>query len=170
MKKRSFLFFTVCALTILCACAPKPRMEELLSYQSPGTEMTLRITDTETFHVTLYIREDETVFTFTDEKREGICYHMDADGKISMSFDGVKIPIAPSDDLKCKAWFALFSIKPGETIWKIKRESAGGIALFVCRDGEITLRIDEASGLPLQIESKGITIDVLSCRTSQQTE
>ena len=167
MKKRSIFLITVFALILFASCTPKPSMEDLLSYQRPGTEMSLRITDAETFLATLYILENETVLTFTDEKREGISYRIDRDGNIQMSYDNVSIPIDPSDELKCKKWFSLFSITPGETIWRIKRETAGGLALFTCSDGKITLRIDESTALPLRIETKSITVDVLSCKTKQ---
>ena len=161
MKKiRLFCFFAV-ALLFLTACTPKPNMETLLSYQAPGTEMTIRITDTETFYAKIKIAENEASIVFTDEKREGIAYRMDRDGQICMFFEDVEIPLASSDDLKCKEWFALFSIPHGDNIWKIKRETLGGIDVYVCRDEKITLYIDAASGLPLKIETEGIVIDVL---------
>ena len=164
MKKiRLFCFFAV-ALFLLTACSPKPNMETLLSYQAPGTEMTLRITDTEIFYAKLKIAENETSIVFTDERREGISYRMDRDGQIYMFFEEVQIPLAPSDELKCKDWFALFSIPHGDNIWKIKREMLGGIDVYVCRDEKITLYIDASSGLPLKIESDGIVIDVLEAR------
>jgi len=167
MIKRIFLALLVCILLLSAACAPKPNMETLLSYQSPGTEMTLAITDTESFRAKLRILENEKVLTFTDEKREGITYRLDQGGNLRMCYDDVEIPLDPSDELKCKRWFALFAIPAGEAIWKIRRETAGGIELFVCRDGRITLWIDAASGFPLRIESGNVSIDVLSCRSEE---
>lgn len=161
MKRKGLFCFFAVALLLLTACTPKPNMETLLSYQSPGTELLLRITDTEIFSAKLTIAENETSIVFTDEKREGISYRMDRDGRIYMFFDDVQIPLAPSDELKCKDWFALFSIPHGDNIWKIKRETLGGIDVYVCRDERITLYIDTASHLPLRIESEGIVIDVL---------
>ena len=161
MKKRLLLFFFAVTLLLLTACAPKPNMETLLSYQAPGTEMLLRITDTEVFSAKLIIAENETLIVFTDEKRAGISYRVDRDGQIYMFFDDVLIPLAPSDELKCKDWFALFSIPSGDNIWKIKRETLGSIDVYVCRDEKITLYIDAASGFPLKIETDGIVIDVL---------
>ena len=164
MKKILLLFFFAVTLFLLTACSPKPNMETLLSYQVSGTEMTLRITDTEVFHAKLTIAEKETVIVFTDERREGISYRMDRDGQIYMFFEDVQIPLAPSDELKCKDWFALFSIPSGDNIWKIKSETVGGINVYVCRDEKITLYIDAVSGFPLKIESEGIVIDVLEAR------
>ena len=164
MKKMAVFFLLVLSL-ILSACSPKPNMETLLSYQSAGTEMTLCITDAEMFRVRLKITETDTVLTFTDEKREGISYRMDQKGEVFMFFDDVQIPLAPSDEVKCKDWFALFMIPSGENIWKIKRETLGGISVYVCCDGRITVFIDATTGLPLRIESGRITVDVLSCQT-----
>lgn len=161
MKRKGLFCFFAVALLLLTACTPKPNMETLLSYQSPGTELLLRITDTEIFSAKLTIAENETSIVFTDEKREGISYRMDRDGRIYMFFDDVQIPLAPSDELKCKDWFALFSIPHGDNIWKIKRETLGGIDVYVCRDERITLYIDAASGSPLKIEFEEIVIDVL---------
>ena len=164
MKTISLICFFAVALVLLTACTPTPNMEELLSYQAPGTEMSLRITDTEIFHAKIKIAENETSIVFTDEKREGISYRMDRDGQICMFFDDVQIPLASSDELKCKEWFALFSIPHGDNIWKIKRETLGGIDVYVCRDEKITLYIDASSDLPLKIESNGIVIDVSEAR------
>ncbi len=161
MKRKGLFCFFAVALLLLTACTPKPNMETLLSYQSPGTELLLRITDTEIFSAKLTIAENETSIVFTDKKREGISYRMDRDGRIYMFFDDVQIPLAPSDELKCKDWFALFSIPHGDNIWKIKRETLGGIDVYVCRDERITLYIDAASGSPLRIEFEEIVIDVL---------
>ena len=161
MKRRGLFCFYAVALFLLTACTPKPNMETLLSYQSPGTELVLRITDTEVFSAKLTIEKNETAIVFTDEKREGISYRMDRNGQIYMFFDDVLIPLAPSDELKCKDWFALFAIPSGDNIWKIKHETLGGIDVYACRDEKITLYIDAASGLPLKIEAEGIVIDVL---------
>ena len=164
--KKLFLITPLLFALMFSACAPKPNMEALLSYQQAGTEMELRITDTEIFYADLKITEEAVILTFTDEKREGISYRMDKSGGIFLFYEDVEIPLDPSDELKCKDWLALFSIPTGENIWRIKRETIGGIAVFVCRDERITLYIDAASGFPLRIENEGIQIDILS---SQKT-
>lgn len=166
MKRRILFCFFAAALLLLTACAPKPNMETLLSYQKSGTEMTLRITDGEIFHAKIKIAEKETSIIFTDEKREGISYRTDQNGQIHMFYEDVHIPLAPSDELKCKDWFALFAIPSGDNIWKIKHQTLGGIGVYVCRDEKITLYIDATSGLPLKIESEGIVIDVLEAKTN----
>ena len=160
--KKKFLIASLFLALILTACSPKPNMEALLSYQQAGTEMKLRITDKEVFHADLKITEEAVILTFTDEKREGISYRMDKSGAILLFYEDVEIPLDPSDELKCKDWLALFSISTGENIWKIKRETMGGIAVFVCRDERITIYIDAASGFPLRLEADGVQIDVLS--------
>ena len=166
MKKiLSFCFFAL-ALFLLTSCAPKPNMEQLLSYQVPGTEISLCIKDGEIFRGKLKMGENDVVFTFTDEKREGISYRMDKSGKLWMFFEDVEIPLDPSDELKCKDWLSLFCIPSGDNIWKIRRETVGGIAVYVCRDEKITIYIDAASGFPLKIESDGIAIDILDVKTN----
>ena len=164
MKKRLIVFLLSLSV-LLCACSPKPNMEALLSYQRAGTEMILRITDGEVFNARLSINEADAVLVFTDKKREGISYRTDKNGQIFLFFEDVEIPLAPSDELKCKDWFSLFAIPAGDNIWKIKRETLGGIAVYTCRDERITLYIDAATGMPLKIESGRITVDVLSCKT-----
>jgi hypothetical protein len=141
-------------------------METLLSYQRPGTEMSLRITDGTVFLAELKLTRDGSVLTFTDSEREGISYRADPDGRIYMFYEDVEIPIDPSDELKCRDWLALFDIPADENIWRIKKESLGGIAVYVCRDGRITLYLDAASGLPLRLEADGVQIDVLSASTN----
>ena len=164
MKKR-IVFLILAIPLLLCACSPKPNMETLLSYQRAGTEMTLCITDTEIFRAKLTINEADVILTFTDKGREGIAYRMDGEGNLFMFFEDTEIPLAPSDELKCKEWLSLFRIASGDNIWKIKRETVGGIAVYVCRDERITLYIDAASLLPLKVEYGEIAIDILSCET-----
>ena len=164
MKKILFFCFFALVLLFLTACSPKPNMEDLLSYQKAGTEMSLRITDREIFYAKLKITENEVILTFTDEKREGISYGLDKNGRLRMFFEDVQIPLDPSDELKCKDWLALFSIPCGDNIWKIKRETVGGIAVYACRDEKITIYVDAASGFPLKLESEGIVIDVLEAK------
>ena len=164
MKKRSFFSLLAIAMLFLSACAPKPNMEDLLSYQKAGTELSLRITDAEIFHADLRITENGLSLTFTDEKREGISYGMDKNGQLRMFFEDVEIPLVPNDELKCKDWLTLFDINCGDNIWRIKRDTVGGISVYVCRDERITLYIDATSGLPLKIESGNIAIDVLKAR------
>ena len=165
--KKKFLIASLFLALILTACSPKPNMETLLAYQRAGTEMTLCITDTETFRARLTVTETDVILTFTDKNREGISYRMDGEGNLFMFFEDTEIPLAPSDELKCKEWLSLFRIASGDNIWKIKRETVGGIAVYVCRDERITLYIDAASLLPLKIEYGRITMDILSCETEQ---
>jgi len=167
MKKITACLMAFCMLSCFCSCMPKPNMEELLSYQQPGAEYSLRITDGEIFYADLMIGEGEMCLTFTDEKREGVSFRLRKDGALSLFFEETEIPLAPSELVKCKRWFSAFSVSASENVWKIKKETLGGIALYVCRDGIFTLYIDAASGLPLKIESGGMTVDVLSHKTRE---
>ena len=143
-------------------------MEALLSYQRAGTQCSLRITDGEVFYADLEITEKEMRLVFTDEKREGISYRLQKNGTVSLFYEDTEIPLADSDLVKCKRWFSAFSVSAGENIWKIKKETLGGISLFVCKDGVFTLYIDASTGLPLKIEAENMTVDVLSCKASEK--
>lgn len=161
MKKIKFFLTFLCAVLFFCACSPKPNMESLLDYQRPGARMSLSITDGSVFLAELQLTEDGATLTFTDSAREGISYRADKSGGVCMFYEDVEIPLDPSDELKCKDWFALFAIPADENIWRIKQETLGGIAVYVCRDGRITLYLDAATGLPLRIETEDVQIDVL---------
>ena len=164
MKKRIVFLLVLCVSLFFCACSVKPSMEKLLSYQRAGTECTLRITDGEVFYANLQISEKEMRLTFTDEKREGISYLLKKDGTLSLFYEDTEIPLTESELLKSKRWFSLFSVSAGENIWKIKKEILGGISVYVCKDGVLTLYIDASTGLPLKMEAGNVTIDVLSCQ------
>jgi hypothetical protein len=168
MKKRIAFLLIFCISFLLVSCSGKPNMEELLSYQRMGAEFALRITDGEVFYVNLKISEKEMRLTFTDEKREGISYRLQKNGTVSLFYEDTEIPLADSDLVKCKRWFAAFSVSAGENIWKIKKEKLGGISVYVCKDGVFTFYIDAATELPLKIEAGNMIIDVLSCEISEK--
>ena len=168
MKKIIAFLLLLGMLSAFCACSGKPNMEELLTYQRPGAVYSLRITDGEIFYADISIWEKEMRLTFTDEKRQGVSYRLGADGVISLFFEDTEIPLDSSELLKCKRWFSAFSVSAGENIWKIKKETLGGIALYVCRDGVFTLYIDAVSGLPLKIEAGNMRIDVLACERNEK--
>ena len=162
MKKIIAFLLILCVTACFFSCSAKPNMEELLSYQRSGSEYSLRITDGEVFYADLVIEEKEMRLTFTDEKREGISYRLREDGTISLFFEDTEIPLAPSELVKCRKWFSVFCISAGDNIWKIKKETLGGISLYVCRDGVFTLYIDAATGSPLKMETGNVTVDVLA--------
>ena len=168
MQKRIAFLLILWISLFLVSCSVKPNMADLLSYQRPGTECSLRITDGEVFYVDLKISEKEMALTFTDEKRKGISYRLQKNGTVSLFYEDTEIPLTDSELIKCKRWFSAFSVSAGENIWKIKKETLGGISLFVCKDGLFTLYIDASTKLPLKIEADNMTIDVLSCEISQQ--
>lgn len=161
MKKFGFLcFFAV--IFFFTACAPTPSMSELLLYQTEEKEMALRLTDGGTvFHAKLQHKENELFLIFTDEARKDIGYRMDTDGKIFMVCGDFEIAVTDDAYLRCKEWFSLFRLTAGDTIWKIKKETLGGIDVFVCHDGMITIYTDCNTRIPLKITKGDITVDVL---------
>lgn len=168
MKKIVAFLMILCMIPVLCACSGKPNMEDLLSYQRPGMKYSLRIADREVFLADLEITEKEMHLIFTDEKRKGISYRLRENGVVSLFYEDTEIPLAESELVKCKRWFSAFSVSANENIWKIKKETLGGISLYVCKDGLFTLYIDAVSKLPLKIEAGNMTIDVLSCEAEEK--
>ena len=64
--------------------------------------------------------------------------------------------------LKAEKWVSLFALS-ADALWKISRDTTGGISVYVCSCHDITLYIDAASRLPLKMISGTTEIDVLSC-------
>ena len=162
MKKRKFLWFLplVC---ILCACAPTPNMGELLTYQTEIQRMSVRITDGKTVFLAEITRtEDILSLAFTDDEREDIGYRMDKSGTIVMNYGDFEIIMTDGEYLKCRDWFSLLNLSASETIWRIKKETLGGIEVFVCHDGMVTVYIDCETRKPLKIEKGDISIDILA--------
>ncbi|MBQ8495918.1 MAG: hypothetical protein IJ489_00480 [Clostridia bacterium] len=139
-------------------------MSELLTYQEQFTEMTVRITDGEQFQMRLEKKDGTLFLFFTDEKRKDIGYCMERDGKISMVYEDFVLPLEKEEYLKCKEWFMLFRLSASETIWKIKKESLGGIDVFVCHDGLVTAYIDRTTRLPIKLTMGELEIDILSVK------
>ena len=168
MKKIIAVLLLFAMTLLFSACSVGTNMQELLSYQRAGTECSLRITDGGVFYADLKFSEAEMILTFTDEKRDGISYRLSEEGVLSLFYEDTEIPLADSDLIKCKRWFAMFSVSAGETIWKIKKETLGGISVYVCKDGVFTLYIDASTRMPLKIEADGVTVDVLSCEIKEK--
>ena len=161
MKKLNFLWLLLLIL-IFCSCAPTPNMAELLTYQTEFQKMTVRITDGETvFLAEITDKENGLSLCFTDGERTGIGYHMEQGGKISVFYEDFEIVLTDEMYLKCKEWFSLFDLSASESIWRIKKETLGGIEVFFCHDGMIKVYIDCATRKPLKFEKGDIAIDVL---------
>ena len=167
MRKRVVFLLFLGMVFLFSSCYVGTNMQELLSYQRAGTECSLRITDGGVFYADLKFSETEMILTFTDEKRDGISYRLSEEGVLSLFYEDTEIPLADSELIKCKRWFSLFSVSAGETIWKIKKETLGGISVYVCKDSVFTIYIDASTGLPLKLETENLKIDVLSCVSSE---
>ena len=57
--------------------------------------------------------------------------------------------------------YRIFSL-PVAGAWKIEKTRLGGVSVYVCESGGITLYIDASSHLPLKITSDELNADVLS--------
>lgn len=162
MKKRMLFLLFMLLSVFLISCSPMPNMHELLSYQNAESQMTLRITDAETvFQAKLTLTEEKLSLVFTDAEREGIAYCIDTEGKLTMAYGDFEIPLEDEGYLRCKEWLSLFRLSASETIWKIRKETLGGIGVFACHDGAVTVYVDQTTGLPLQLQKGACVIDVL---------
>ena len=164
MKKILIVLVIICCIISLGSCGLIPNMNELLGYQNEFTEMTVRITDGEQFQMCLKNDGEHLFLFFTDGERKDIGYCMDKNGKISMIYEDFSLPLEHEEYLKCKEWFSLFCLSAGENIWKIKKESLGGIDVFVCHDGIVTAYIDSTTRLPIRLKTERTEIDVISVR------
>ena len=80
-----------------------------------------------------------------------------------IEYDGTSMPLSSAEKLKAAKWGSLFRLSSG-SLWKIKSETVGGIAVYICTCDDMTLYIDAATKIPLKIISGETVIDVLSCQ------
>ena len=159
MKRFLIILLAVCVL--LTSCEKTPNMTELLAYESENMRFTLKITDKTEFSVILILDAGKDVITFTDEMLAGISVEFADDGNVHLTYDNFKIPLPSSSLLKALHWKDLFHLSEKNLLWKIEKETLGGISVYACRADGITVYIDAGTFLPLKITGKNLVIDVL---------
>jgi len=159
LKRFLLLMLTLCLL--FSSCEKTPNMTALLAYEHENMRFTLKITDKTDFFVILTLDNDKDVITFTDEKLAGISVKFADDGAVQLTYEHYEIPLPSSALLKALHWKNLFHLSEKNLLWRIEKETLGGIAVYACRADGITVHIDAGTFLPLKITGKDIVIDVL---------
>ena len=161
MKHKRFLIFLLSFCIFFSSCEKTPNMTELLAYEHEKILFTLRIVDQTEFSATLVLDPQKDVITFTDEKFSGISASFSDDGKVHLSYEDYKIPLPSSSLLKALHWKELFHLSEKNLLWKIQKETLGGIAVYTCKADDVTVYIDAGTYLPLKITQKDLVIDIL---------
>ena len=163
--KKVFAGIFAFLLCLFCvSCGSMPDMRELLRYQQDGTEFHVSISDGELrFSAVITLGETDTV-ELLDEGTKGVRFRFGED-KTEIEYDGTAMELSSANQLKVLDWLSLFSL-PTDTVWKIRKDSAGSTNVYVCTCGSIVLYIDAATHLPLKITDGDIEIDILSCQSS----
>lgn len=159
--KRKGIFLLICIACFLFSSCEKPNMTELLAYESESLRFVLHIHDEKDFSVILTHNQEKDTLLFTDEALSGIFAEWDADGTIKISYEDYKISLPHASLLKAVRWKELFHLSEKNLLWKIERESLGGLSVYACRSGNVTVFVDAATHLPLQIRQNSLVIDVL---------
>ena len=63
--------------------------------------------------------------------------------------------------MKALHWKELFHLSEKNLLWKIQKETLGGIAVYTCKADDVTVYIDAGTYLPLKITQKDLVIDIL---------
>ena len=147
MKKIVFILLLLFCLSVT-ACSSTPNMNELLSYQKDGAVFDVRIADGSQFPARVTLGERDSI-ELSDGEMENIRFLFDEDGA-SLSYGDTVMPLPDTALVKAKTWIDLFRL-PTSGLWHIKRETLGSTEVFVCACDDVTLYIDAATRLPLQI-------------------
>ena len=158
-KRLFILLLSICLL--FSSCEKTPNMTELLAYEHEQIRFALKITDQTEFSVTLIPDSEKDIITFTDEKFAGISVSFSNDGEVQLSYEDYKIPLPSASLLKALRWKELFHLSEKNLLWKIQKETLGGIAVYTCKADDVTVYIDAGTYLPLKITQKDLTIDIL---------
>ncbi len=162
--KRICFFISVCLFAVFfTGCQRTPNMSELLSYQTEEWNMQIRIKEADEIFLMDAVRTSEGIsLIFRENERKDIGYFMDTEETLSMIYQDFKIPIKENEYLQCIEWFSCFNLSANESIWHIKKDTLGGIDVYVCRDGYFTVYIDCNTRVPFKITTKKTEIDVIS--------
>ena len=162
--RKLILILLVTFTLFLVSCESSPAMGELLDYQNEDFSMTLRITDGDIFSGALTRQGGALSLMLTGkDETEGIVFTQN-DGALTLSHGETALPLPEGALSKARAWLALFALSP-DGLWKIKKETLGGIAVFICTESDsgVTLYLDAATHLPLKITAQdGLSVDILS--------
>ncbi len=154
-------FFSVLFL-LFSGCNRMQNMTELLAYEKEEVVFHLHVKDEKEFDVTLSLGGEADVLTFSEDALQGISVSFFQDGKVEVSYEDYKSALPSSSLLKALRWKTLFHLGERELIWKIQKETLGGVEVFCCRAEDVEVYIDSATLLPLKLKQGSLEIDVLS--------
>ncbi len=155
---------------LLAGCEKTPNMTELLAYESEHLLFSLRITDKTDFSAELILDEKTDTITFSGGNLNGIQIEFAEDGKVNLHYEDYKLPLPSSSLLKALRWKELFHLSEKNLLWKIQKETLGGIAVYCCRADDVTVYLDAATYLPLQITQGELVIDVIESQNLSPIE
>ncbi len=160
--KRIFSVLTIfCLLFSLSACEQSANMGTLLAYQSGDFRAEAEISLCgESYTAEIEKRGERITFRFKKPQGLSAFGFVFTQAGASISADGMEIPLCEGEFFRFSCLSSLFSV-PAEGAWKIKRQSPGGVDVYLCKNGDTALYIDANSLLPLKISAGGTVADIL---------
>lgn len=157
MKKAMILL--VCLIVLVGSVACTDQREDYLSYQSQDATFvgTCRLTDGEYVMEIRLMSDGGRSLTFlSPETVEGCSYFRSAEGDYCFMVDDTALPI--NEHPTAKAIFDLFSLDEDDLITASVDENAG-VGLNVLEfEGDVTVYLSSADGLPLRFEHPLLTL------------
>ncbi len=170
MKLTRFFILILAMCILFTSCEKTPNMTELLAYEKENIRFTLKILDETEFSAVFTLGKEHDILTFSKGSLEGISIQFEKDGAVHLTYESYKIPLPSSSLLKAIRWKELFRLSEKNLLWKIKKETLGGLAVYTCRADDITVYIDAATYLPLKITQGKLVIDILESENLSPVE
>lgn len=157
MKKALILLVCIAVLLGLTACSK--RKDDYLSYQTGEATFvgTCKLADGDYVMEIRLMEDGGRALTFlSPETVEGCTYARSAAGEYSFSVDDMTLPV--NEHPTAKAIFDLFSLDEDDLLTATLDESAG-VGLNVLKfEGDVTVYLNSADGLPLRFEHPLLTL------------
>ncbi len=169
MKIRS-LFLMVLLLLFLVSCEKTPNMSELLQYEKESVRFRLHITDKTEFSAEFVTGAESDTLTFLEDSLSGTHIVFQKDGGVEVKYEDYKIPLPSVSLLKAIRWKALFHLSEKNLLWKIQKETLGGLTVYCCQADDVTIYIDAATYLPLKMVQGDLVIDIAESETISEKQ
>lgn len=157
MKKA--LILLVCLLVLLSAVACTERDADYLGYQTQDATFvgTCKLPDGEYMMEIRVMADGGRSLTFlSPETVEGCSYFRSAEGDYCFMVDDMSLPV--EENPTAKAIFDLFSLNESDLI-SATLDSNAGVGLNVLEfEGDVTVYLSSANGLPLRFEHPLLTL------------
>lgn len=159
MKKALILLVCLFALFALTACSDK--QSDYLSYQSGEATFvgTCKLTDVEyVMEIRLMADGGRSLTFLSPETIEGCTYFRSAEGEYTFSVDDMTLPV--EEHPTAKVIFDLFSLDEDDLISASVSKNAGTGLNVLEFEGDVTVYINTADGLPLRFEHPMLTLTI----------